>query len=572
MLDCAVIGGTVIDGTGASARRQDVGIKEGRVAVVAEPGALDEPAGRTIDASGLTVAPGFVDIHTHYDAQLFWDPTASPSPLHGVTTVIGGNCGFTIAPLKESEAGYLMRMLARVEGMPLASLEAGVPWDWQTFGEYLDRLEGSVAVNAGFLVGHSALRRAVMGPDSVGQRARPDQVETMVAMLHDSLSAGGLGFSSSRAPTHNDGNGQPVPSRAAGDDEVLALAGAVGDHPGTFLEFIPTVGQFGEEHVDLMASMSIAARRSLNWNVLGVNPAHPEMYRAQLAASDYAADRGGAVFALTVPDAMRFRLNFLSGFLWDTLPGWAATMALPKADKVRALADPAERRRLKEGAAADKGPIRHMAYWPSLTICETFAAVNQGLAGRTVGEVATERGQDAFDVVSEIALADELRTSFAPRTTPDSPELWALRAELWRDPRVLLGASDAGAHLDMIDSFTYTTALLGPSVRDRQLLGLEEAIHLLTDRPARVYGLTGRGRIAEGWWADLVVFDPQQIGPRPVHTRRDLPGGADRLYAEADGVEWVLVNGTPIAHAGQFTGDPPGRVLRSGRDTATVAV
>jgi N-acyl-D-aspartate/D-glutamate deacylase len=570
MLDCAVIGATVIDGTGAPRRQQDIGIKGGRIATIAEAGGLDEPAGRTINADGLTVAPGFVDIHTHYDAQLFWDPTASPSPLHGVTTVVGGNCGFTIAPMKDSEAGYMMRMLARVEGMPLTSLENGVPWDWHSFAEYLDRLEGSVAVNAGFLVGHSALRRAVMGPDSVGQTASPEQVEAMVSLLHESLAAGGLGFSSSQAQTHNDGNGEPVPSRAASKDEVLALAAAVGDHPGTFLEFIPTIGQFADRHLDLMASMSVAAGRSLNWNVLGVNPANLDLYQQQLSASDYAADRGGAVFALTVPDTMRFRLNFLSGFLWDTLPGWAATMALPAADKAKALADPTERDRLRKGAAAAEGPLRHMGNWPTLTICETFAPINKGLAGRTVGEVAAEQNRDAFDVVCDMALADELRTSFAARTTPDSPELWSRRAELWRDPRVLLGASDAGAHLDMIDSFTYTTALLGQSVRDRQLLSLEEAIHLLTDRPARVYGLTDRGRIAEGWWADLVAFDPSTIGPGPVYTRRDLPGGADRLYAEADGVEWVMVNGTPIARGGEFTGDRPGRLIRSGRDTTTV--
>jgi N-acyl-D-aspartate/D-glutamate deacylase len=186
--------------------------------------------------------------------------------------------------------------------------------------------------------------------------------------------------------------------------------------------------------------------------------------------------------------------------------------------------------------------------------------------------VAEERGQDPFDVACDIAMADDLRTSFAPPLTVDDPAVWQMRVELWRDPRVVLGASDAGAHLDMIDSFTYTTALLGQSVRERQLLPLEEAVHLLTDRPARLYGLTGRGRLADGWWADLVIFDPARIGPGPVHTRYDLPAGAGRLYAEADGIEWVLVNGTPIVHAGAFTGDQPGTIMRSGRDTETVGV
>ena len=246
-------------------------------------------------------------------------------------------------------------------------------------------------------------------------------------------------------------------------------------------------------------------------------------------------------------------------------------MALPKDAKMKALADPEERRRLRDAAASPTaGPLRGMVNWPPMSICETFADVNQGLAGRTVADVAQERGQEPFDAVCDVALADDLRTSLAPRLAADEPGLWEMRAELWRDPRVLLGASDAGAHLDMIDSFTYTTALLGQSVRDRGLLELEEAVHLLTDRPARVYGLSGRGRIAPGWHADLVVLDPDRIGPGPVHTRYDLPAGAGRLYAEADGVEWVLVNGVPVVRQSGFTGDLPGRLLRSGRDTETV--
>jgi N-acyl-D-aspartate/D-glutamate deacylase len=570
MLDCAIIGGTVIDGTGAPRRQADVGIKDGQVVAVAESNGLDEPAAKTIDATGLVVTPGFIDIHTHYDAQLFWDPVASPSPLHGVTTVVGGNCGFTVAPLEETQAAYLMRMLARVEGMPLASLEAGVPWDWQTFEDYLARLEGSIGINAGFLVGHSALRRAVMGEDSVGQAASPAQVEAMVRLLHQSLAAGGLGFSSSQAPTHNDAEGDPVPSRAAVPEEILALAAAVGEHPGTTLEFIPTIGPFGPQHIELMTGMSLAANRPLNWNVIGVSP-RSDLHRQQLSASDHAAEHGATVLALTVPDTMRFRLNFLSGFIFDAIPGWEAAMALPKDAKMKALADPEERRQLRDAAASPAaGPLRGMVNWPPMAICETFADANRGLAGRTVAEVAEERRQDPFDVVCDIALADELRTSFAPRLAADEPGLWEQRAELWRDPRVLLGASDAGAHLDMIDSFTYTTALLGPSVRDRGLLGLEEAVHLLTDRPARVYGLSGRGRIAPGWHADLVVLDAERIGPGSVHTRYDLPGGAGRLYAEAEGIEWVIVNGTPIVQGSAFTGERPGHLLRSGRDTQTV--
>jgi N-acyl-D-aspartate/D-glutamate deacylase len=570
MLDCLVAGGTLIDGTGSPRRRADVGIRDGRVVAL---GQVDEPARRIIDASDLIVAPGFVDIHTHYDAQLFWDPTASPSPLHGVTTVFGGNCGFTIAPMAPEAADYLMRMLARVEGMPLESLQAGLDWDWRTFGEWLDRLdERGVAVNAGFLVGHSAMRRLVMGEDAVGKPASEEQLAAMVRMLHDSLAAGGMGFSSSQAPTHNDGDGQPVPSRAATRDELLALAGAVRDHPGTTLEFIPTVGAFDEEHMDLMAAMSLAADRPLNWNLLAPTSGNPEMHVHQLSSSDYAATQGAWVLALTVPQPMVLRLSFQSGFVLDALPGWASCFALPVAERKAALQDPAVRQTLREGAASpEAGVFSNLARWDRMMVAETFSPQNAALAGRTAGDIGAEQGKDPFDALLDIVVSDDLRTGLMPPTPGDDPESWRLRAEVWRDPRAVVGASDAGAHLDMLSTFTYTTSLTGPSVRERGLLSLEEAVHLLTEVPARLYGVRDRGRVAEGCYADLVVFDEQRVSPGPVHTRRDLPAGAGRLYAEAEGIEHVLVNGTEIVAGKEFTGERPGQVMRSGRDTDTVA-
>jgi N-acyl-D-aspartate/D-glutamate deacylase len=570
MLDCRIVGGSVIDGTGAPRRRADVGIRDGRVVAVGE---VDESARRTIDAAGLVVTPGFIDIHTHYDAQLFWDQAATPSPFHGVTTVIGGNCGFTIAPLRSSEADYLMRMLARVEGMPLESLAAGVPWNWESFGDWLDRLEGSVAVNAGFLVGHSALRRAVMGPAAVGQPASDAQLDSLKRLLSDSLAAGGLGFSSSMAPTHNDGDGQPVPSRAASRHELLALAAVVSEAPGTTLEFIPTVGPFSEDHMSLMASMSLAGNRPLNWNLLAVTSTRPETSSQQLAASDYAAERGAKVVALAVTDPVQLRLSLLSGFVLDAIPGWASTMALAPEEKKKALSDPDERRRLRDAAASpEAGVFRGISTWKNMTVAETFVPENEGLAGRKIGDIAAERCQDPFDVVCDICVADDLRTGLLPPAGGDDDESWRLRAEVWQDPRVVIGASDAGAHLDMLATFNYTTSLLGPSVRQRHLLDLERAVNLITDVPARLYGLKGRGRLVEGAVADVVVLDEDRVGPRPVHTRFDLPAGAGRLYAEAVGIEHVLVNGTEVVASGSLSGATPGTVLRSGRDTETVSV
>jgi N-acyl-D-aspartate/D-glutamate deacylase len=570
MLDCLIRNGSVVDGSGAPRRSADVAIEAGRIV---EIGSVDAPAARTLDASGCIVAPGFVDIHTHYDAQAFWDGSLSPSPFHGVTTVVGGNCGFSIAPLSREAAPYMQRMLARVEGMPLESLEAGVPWNWTSFGEYLARLDGRLAVNAGFLVGHSALRRVVMGEASIRDEANDAQLRAMIELLRESLAQGGLGFSSSAAPTHNDSEGNPVPSRHATREEFVALARAVRDFPGTTLEFIPTVGVFNEAQQDLMASMSLAANRPLNWNVLGVASYSQKAAELQLGASDYAAARGARVIALTPSQVMKLRINLHTGFIFDALPGWAAVLGLPLPERMRALRDPAVREQLHKGATSDAaGALRAIAVWENVTIEETFTPANARLRGRKIGAVAQEQGKTPFDALLDLALSEELRTSFSPFIPGDDEASWQLRAKVWRDPRTVIGASDAGAHLDMIDTFTCTTSLLGRGVREKGLLSLEEAVHQLSDVPARLYGIRERGRLAPGWRADVVIFDEARVGPGPIHTRHDLPAGAGRLYAEAEGIEHVLVNGVEIVRGKQFAGSLPGTVLRSGRDTETVEV
>jgi len=326
MLDVLITGGDVIDGTGAVRRRADVGIVDGRITQV---GTITESAHQTIDATGKVVTPGFIDLHTHYDAQAFWDTSLSPSPLHGVTTVIGGNCGFTIAPLTPQDGDYLMRMLARVEGMPLESLQQGLPWDWTTTAEYLDALDGTLMPNAGFLVGHSALRRVVMHDAANQREATDEEIEAMCNLLRDGLRAGGMGFSSTWSPSHNDHTGVPVPSRHGSRKELIALCAVVEEFPGTTLEFIPAVGEFAQETFELMGDMSAAANRPLNWNLLQVYAQNWDLVQHQLKGFDIAAERGGKVIALTLPDTFRIRLNFKSGFILDILNGWDELMALP---------------------------------------------------------------------------------------------------------------------------------------------------------------------------------------------------------------------------------------------------
>jgi N-acyl-D-aspartate/D-glutamate deacylase len=558
-------GGTVIDGTGSAGRRADVGVRDGRVVVL---GNVDEAARRTVDATDKVVAPGFIDPHTHYDAQILWDGGVSPSPLHGVTTIVGGNCGFTIAPVSTSTTDYVLRMLARVEGMPVATLEAALDFGWSTFGEWLDVLEGRIAVNAGFLVGHSTMRRLVMGEQAVGSIASEDQIASMVRVAHESMDAGALGFSTSRAGSHRDHTGEPVPSRHAGIEEVLALSSTVRDHAGTIMEIVPTAEfYFTDDDISLMTDMSLAGRRSVNWNLLGVLGGEDKL-RNKLASADHARSHGARVIPLTLPDPQAMRLSFETGFVYDMLPGWGDVMTMPHDARVRALADPAVRGRLEEGSRG--GPW--WAVWEDTTFSETVSIENTRWEGRTAGDVARQRGVSAFDALCDVVVADDLRTGLVPLSIDDTEENWRLRSELWRDPRVVIGGSDAGAHLDTIWTFNCISSLVGPSVRDRKLIALEEAVRLVTDVPAQMYGLIDRGRLELGWHADIVVFDPATLGPEPVRAVSDLPAGGWRLTGGARGVEHVFVNGVEIVSDGVYTGERPGTVLRSGRATRTVPI
>ena len=562
-VDLVIRGGTVVDGTGAPGRRADVAVHDGRIVAIGE---FTDAATENLDATGKVVAPGFIDLHTHYDAQLLWDPAATPSPLHGVTTVLGGNCGFTIAPLAPGDAAYIRRMMAVVEGMPLASLEAGPAWDWHGFGEWLDRLDGAIAVNAGFLVGHSTIRRAVMGDAAVTDQASVEQVETMVAEVHRAVEAGALGFSSSWGEAHRDGDGRHVPSLAASAEELVALAAAVGDHPGTTLEFIPCVGEIPEDRMVLMADMAAAAGRPLNWNLLGsLSPV--EIYEQQLAASDVATARGAEVIALALPDVMRLRM----GPVLDGLPAFAAIAALPADERRRAVTDPATRAGLRGAAErATRGPLAALADGALVEVAES-----DRWGGHTVAEVMAATGGDAVDVLIDVVLVEGAAlTMVLPTLVPSlggTDEGWAARVEVWKDPRVRLGGSDAGAHADMMCHANYPTVVLGEVVRDRGLLRLEDAVRMMTDEPARLYGLVDRGRIEVGAHADLVVFDPATVASAPARARHDLPADGLRLYAEAIGVDHVLVAGTEIVRHGEVTGALPGTVLRSGVDTTTAA-
>ncbi|MBV1916750.1 MAG: amidohydrolase family protein, partial [Sphingomonadaceae bacterium] len=378
MLDLKITGGSIVDGTGKPRFTGDVGIRDGRIVAI---GKVDADARETIDATGRIVAPGFIDCHTHYDAQVFWEPTLSPSCYHGVTTVFGGFCGFSIAPLSDDSAEYLLPMLARVEGMPIETLANAVPWDWSTFGEFLERMEGKVGLNAGFFAGHSAIRRHVMGTRAVGEKSSDAELEGMKALLDQCLSEGAMGFSTTVSATHNDGDGNPVPSRWADNSEIIALAGMVRNHEGTGLELLPDIG-FPPGMPELLADVSVAGNRPVNWNLLAVGGRadNEEHVAKRLAVTDLARERGGEVIALTVPVSPTVYLNLRGGFVLDAFPGiWPELFRMTVADRMERLRDPETRKQMVDDLTL-MGPddaLRHLADLDIFLVSSAKCEANQ---------------------------------------------------------------------------------------------------------------------------------------------------------------------------------------------------
>jgi len=573
MYDAVVTNGRVIDGTGAPARVAGIGIRHGRVVAV---GDLDESGRVVIDAGGLVVAPGFIDLHSHYDAQVFWDTTLTPSCLHGVTTVVGGNCGLTLAPVSAADQDFLTRLLARVEAIPVEALLAGVEYTWSSYPEFLDAIEAKpLGLNMGFMVGHSAVRRAVMGPAASERAASPEELRAMCAVLSQALSAGGFGFSTANVATQVDGDGRPTPPNFATPEEFVELSRVCGEHGGTSIEFIPGsfLQGFSDEEMNLMADMSAAANRPLNWNTPLINRSNPDIYRRQLSASDMARQKGGRVVPLFMAQNGPTQQDFLRGYVYRSLPGWGWLFDLPVPERIAALRQPETRKRLRDALDAETTglAVTMRGSWGQHIVNDVRDPELRYLEGRRISDIAAERNVSDFDAVIDVAVAANLEVGFVRYSFGNADE-WTTkaRAEVLKDPRVVLGASDAGAHMDMMVGADFPTRCLGELVREKGIFTLEEMIHQFTEIPARLYGLRDRGRIEPGTWADLVVFDPATVDAGPLRTVNDLPAGASRLMTESVGVHHVLVAGQALVEDNKVTGVRAGRLLRSGRDNDTV--
>jgi N-acyl-D-aspartate/D-glutamate deacylase len=554
MADVTVVrGGTIVDGTGAPGAAGDLAIADGRIVGVGTGLAGD----RTIDAAGCVVAPGFIDIHTHYDAQVFWDPALTPSCFHGVTTVVAGNCGFSIAPTMPDRRTLIARTLEKVEDMDPESLAAGIPWDFTTFPEYLGSVErrGTV-LNFAAYIGHTPLRIFVMGDEASGRAATPEEVAQMAAIVREAMDAGAAGFATSFAITHLGADGQPIPSRWADRAELDALCRAQAE---TGRGVIGLNGVNDQLHFDQIYDLQRELGIPITWTALlttstGTHLKALELHRQGLA-------KGASVYPQVSPRPLTFSMNMIEPFTLNTNPVFAALMAGSLDDRARAYADPAWRQRVRDSWAS--GPQGGLPpRWETYEVM--MSAAHPELIGRRLLSIAGDG--DPFDTLLDLGLAEPSLKDLRVRAVLANDDEDGVRTLLQEDG-CTLGLSDAGAHVSQLCDAPLATDLLANWVREKGVLSVEEAVHKLTQVQAELFGFAGRGVLREGYAADVVVFDPDTVDPGPLRRVNDFPAGAERLTADQpEGMRHLLVNGTPVIIDGELdaaaVSERPGQLVR----------
>jgi len=560
--DLVIKNGTVIDGSGLPRYRADVAVRHGRIAAI---GRIREAAREVIDADGQVVTPGFVDGHTHMDAQIFWDPMGTCSCWHGVTTVVMGNCGFTLAPCGKPERHLVVRNLERAEDIAAEAMDAGIDWTWTTFPEFLDRVEGlPKGINYAGYIGHSALRTYVMGERAFEKEAGEDDLRAMERELRDAIRAGAIGFTTSRSPSHETPDRRPVASRLASWDEVRRLVGVMGDmNAGVFELAGERAGgdpeRLRDYHVRLR-DLAVESGRPITWGLFSRRE-EPDLWRTYLALLDETAARGGRMFAQVHSRALTIVLSFKTTLPFDRLPVWRELRALPLEQQKARLRDPELRRRLVE-AARERDERRPIGAEARLGSYEWIFVMDTPEGPyRSVAAVARERGLDPVEAIIDLALEKDLDRFFLQPIANENQE-HAL--ELMKHPRTVVTFSDSGAHVSQIMDASLQTHLLSYWVRARQALPLEQAVRMLSFEPATHWGFTDRGLVREDMAADLLVFDPETIAPEMPEVVRDLPAGARRLTQRARGIAATVVNGAVVLRDGKPTGALPGQLLRAG--------
>ena len=556
LYDTLIQRGSVINGTGAPARSGDVAITDGKIAAVGE---LSGAAKRVINADGLVVAPGFIDPHTHYDAQICWDAAITPSSWHGVTSVVMGNCGVGIAPCRPQAREIAMRDLVNVEAIPFEVLDAGITWDWETFPEYMDAAERrKPALNLAFLAPLTPFRHYVMGEASLERAATAEETGRIKSLLGEALDAGAFGFSSTLLNQHLGYQGRPLACRNASREELKAYCNVLRERGKGAIEFAMTrqIAVMEPPELELLDFMLEESRRPVTFIAMFDRDDLPEALRESLAKVKPMLARGAR--PQTSPLPLTRELAMRSPFAFAAFPSWKVLFEnTSKAAQAAVYRDRAWRNRFREDL---KRPAS-FADWARITVHEVRSPALKKHEGRTVAEIAAERGVDGVDALLDLTLEDDLENEFTVQS-------WNTRVdrmtELLNDRSVLLGLGDGGAHLDMLCDSGYPTYVLGTWVRERKVLTLEEAVRRMTSDPADFFGIKDRGRIAPGMAADLVIFDPATVGMAPRAERiHDLPGGGKRMVKRSRGVEMTIVNGEVVWEKGALTGATAGRVLRS---------
>jgi len=566
--DLIVRGGTVIDGTGNPRRRADVGVRAGKIAGL---GRLDgATAAEEIDAQGRIVAPGIIDPHTHYDPQITWDPYATASCFHGVTTIVAGNCGFSVAPVHEVDRRFFAGLFAKVEGMAPIALE-GINWEFESFPDYLATRRDQLGVNLACYVGHCNLRRWVMGAEGSARAATPDEILEMAKLLRQAMDAGAAGLSSTHAPTHNDGDNHPVPSRFAERDELLALADELGAcHRGS-ISYLPesAVGGLDASDMDLLIELGQVSNLPVIIQGLGGRnkvDAPGATWGAALEFLARARAGGAAVYSLLLARPFDRPFTLAEGTtLYEGVPAWDRVVAPNVHGRVDLLADPAVREAMRDAVEhpnrdAARGSTLPPPHWDVLFVGSVENEDLGGAVGRSILDMAKEQGIAPADAMLDLALADRLQTQFRWVTETD-PWMDAVR-EAQHNPHMIIGTSDGGAHLSRDDGSDYSTYFLRRWVLDLEEWTLEHGIRQLTTVPAAILGFSDRGAVRTGYWADLMIFDPEEIRqPGRKELVRDLPGGIGRFQAYPHGIKATIVNGVPIVVDGELTGRLPGHVV-----------
>jgi N-acyl-D-aspartate/D-glutamate deacylase len=555
MLDLVIRNARIVDGTGTPAFMGDLGVADGRIRSIGP--SAGQTAERVLDADGLVLAPGFVDPHTHYDAQNAWDPLLTCSPWHGVTTVIMGNCGVGVAPVRPETREILMQDLVNVEAIPYDVMKAGIDWQWESYGQYLDAVgRDGLGINVAGLVAFTPLRHYVMGEASFERAATGDEIATMRRLLREALEAGAFGFTTTTSRNHVGYQGRPLACRNASREELIGVAEGLRDAGRGAIEIILNSGGMyavGDEDVELLRQLTRATGRPVTWLALFAHPGDPAFHDQTFAKL---GDLVKQAIPQVTPRPIMSQGDLKSPTMFGSFVSWQRAFNRTPAEQIALYRDPEFREAFRQELESRKRS--HM--WGQMRVLEVGRPELSGHVGRTLEEIAAAQGKRPVDAYFDLGIADGLETRFQSSTFNFDP---AGIERLITDDRCLIGLSDGGAHVDFICDVGYATALLDLWVRKRRALTLEKAVHKLTQVPATVFGIPDRGVLAEGKVADLVLFDPDTVSAKTPRYAYDLPCNGRRLVAELEGIKATFVAGTQLYDEGRHSGAMPGRVLRS---------